>query len=371
MQHKNEHEQYAAVITKLVTLVVILTLALGTCILFLINGIPSFLKMESINPEKDKIAKEKVTEFNKLKGGETKLSEEKMQVWIAPDISAISNDANGDLIKYGRELITNTSKYLGPKGSVAHFSNGMNCQNCHLEAGTKPFGNNYSVVASTYPKFRERSGAIENIYKRVNDCFERSLNGNSLDTLSKEMQAIKAYIVWLGKDVPKKEKPKGSGLTELAYMNYPANPESGKLIYIKKCQICHNENGEGKMNPDGISYQYPPLWGENSYNNGAGLYRLSRFAGYVRSNMPQGATYDNPQLTEEEAWDVAAFVNSQPRPKKDLSKDWPKIAGKPIDHPFGPYADSFTEQQHKYGPFEPIAQAKKKPNKNLELTSNK
>jgi thiosulfate dehydrogenase len=120
------------------------------------------------------------------------------------------------------------------------------------------------------------------------------------------------------------------------------------------------EDGNGKMNGDGVSYQYPPLWGNHSYNMGAGLYRLSRFAGYVKSNMPQGSTYDNPQLTDEEAWDVAAYVNSQPRPAKDLSKDWPRLSGKPIDHPFGPYNDNFSEQQHKYGPFEPIAALRKK-----------
>ena len=114
------------------------------------------------------------------------------------------------------------------------------------------------------------------------------------------------------------------------------------------------------MNTDGIGYAFPPSWGDNSYNNGAGLFRLSRFAGYVKANMPLGATYDNPQLTDEEAWDVAAFVNSLPRPEKDLNKDWPNIAGKPIDHPFGPYADAFTEKQHKYGPFKPIADKAKK-----------
>ena len=76
--------------------------------------------------------------------------------------------------------------------------------------------------------------------------------------------------------------------------------------------------------------------------------------------MPQGVNWDTPQLSDEEAWDVAAFVNSQQRPKKDLHLDWPKISGKPVDHPFGPYADNFTEQQHKYGPFEPIASARKR-----------
>ncbi|MGZ3884998.1 MAG: c-type cytochrome, partial [Bacteroidia bacterium] len=164
----------------------------------------------------------------------------------------------------------------------------------------------------------------------------------------------------LGKDVLKGEKPEGVGITELNYPNRAADPEKGKLAYAFKCKSCHAENGEGKLSADGISYVYPPLWGPKSYNNGAGLFRLSRFAGYIKSNMPQGATYSNPQLSDEEAWDIAAFVNSQPHPEKDQSRDWPKLTGKPVDHPFGPYADAFSEQQHKYGPFAPIAAARKK-----------
>ncbi|QNA46861.1 c-type cytochrome [Lacibacter sediminis] len=261
---------------------------------------------------------------------------------------------DGKLIWYGHELIANTSKYLGPKGSVLQISNGMNCQNCHLDAGTKPWGNNYSAVYTTYPKFRDRSGGIETIYKRVNDCMERSLNGTALDTNSKEMQAIYAYIKWLGEDLKKGDKPKGSGIVELPYLNRAADPGKGKTVFVQKCQTCHGANGEGQLNMDGMTYTYPPLWGKNSYNVGAGLFRLSRFAGYVKNNMPQGTDYHAPQLSDEEAWDVAAFVNSQPRPSKDLGSDWPDISKKPIDHPFGPYADTFTEQQHKYGPFAPI-----------------
>src|SRR6185312_8971469 len=102
-----------------------------------------------------------------------------------------------------------------------------------------------------------------------------------------------------------------------------------------------------------IGYAFPPLWGKNSYNDGAGLYRLSSFTDFVKSNMPFGTSWQHPILTDAQAWDVAAYVNSQPRPHKDQSMDWKNIAEKPIDFPSGPYADSFSEKQHKYGPFLP------------------
>ncbi|HMC96881.1 MAG TPA: c-type cytochrome, partial [Flavobacteriales bacterium] len=235
------------------------------------------------------------------------------------------------------------------------------------DAGTRPWGNNYGSVASLYPKFRERSGTRETIVKRVNDCMERSLNGIPLDSTSREMRAIVSYITWVGSAVPKGEKAKGSGIVELAFLDRAADPVRGKNVFLAKCMTCHNPDGQGKQNPDGRTYLYPPLWGPHSFNTGAGLYRLSRIAGYAKANMPQGATWDRPQLTDEEAWDVAAYVNSQEHPVMDLGRDWPNLAGKPVDHPFGPYTDTFTEVQHKFGPFGPIAEAhttvegKKKP----------
>lgn len=286
-------------------------------------------------------------------------------LWKAPDENLIPASEEGDAIRYGRELIAHTSEFLGPNGKVMTISNGMNCQNCHLDAGTRPFGNNYSAVASTYPKFRARSGTEESIEKRVNDCFERSLNGKALADDSREMKAIVAYINWLGKEVPKGETPKGAGLMELTYLDRPASPENGLVLYEQKCVVCHGKSGEGILNESGNSYIYPPLWGDKSYNHGAGLYRLSRFAGYIKANMPLGATYSEPQLTDEEAWDIAAYVNSLHRPKRDLSNDWPDISKKPFDHPFGPFTDGFSEEQHKYGPFKPILEKQKELSKQV------
>lgn len=268
-------------------------------------------------------------------------------LWTAPDSASMPTQE----IRYGRELIAKTAYYLGPKGIVDSISNGMNCQNCHLEAGTKPFGNNFGSVASLYPKFRARSGGLESLEKRVNDCIQRSLNGKPLDSLSKEMRAMVAYISWLGKDVPKGKKAEGSGLMEIKFLNRAADSVNGKLVYEQKCVVCHQKNGSGMLASNKKAYVYPPLWGEHSFNTGAGLFRISNFAKYIRANMPNGATHDQPILTEEEAWDISAYVVSMPRTKKEFKADWPKIETKPFDHPFGPYTDAMSEEQHKYGPW--------------------
>ena len=280
--------------------------------------------------------------------------------WIAPDVGTISDPKQKAQVEYGKELIAHTAKYLGPNGSVLQISNGLNCQNCHLQAGAAIFGNNYGSVASLYPKFRARSGTTENIYRRVNDCFERSLNGKAIDTAGVEMQALVAYINFLGTNVKKGKTAEGSGLKDISFLDRSADSAKGSIVYTSKCQSCHQANGEGLFNKEKTEYIYPALWGKNSFNDGAGLYRLSNFAKYVKYNMPQGVTHQNPQLSDEEAWDVAAFINAQPRPHLDVPRDWPDMARKPFDHPFGPYGDSFSQKQHKVGPFKSIIEGQNK-----------
>lgn len=279
------------------------------------------------------------------------------EAWQAPDINLVQLTPEGEMIRYGRELIVNTSSYLGPEGTVATLTNGMNCQNCHLQAGIKAFGNSFAAVAANYPKYRDRSGMMESIEFRINDCMERSLNGKGIDSLSKEMKAMVAYFKWIGKEVPPKTKPTGAGITEISYLSRAADPQKGRIVYKTQCIRCHGNNGEGVFYEDSSGYRYPPLWGQHSYNVSAGLYRLSRLAAFIKYNMPFDLAMLSPQLTDEEAWDVAAFIISQPRPEKKFPQDWPKLETKPPDYPFGPYADHFSEQQHKYGPFIPIKQA--------------
>lgn len=341
----------APIVTKLVNIIAVLLVVIITLIIVLIVNRPpgkEVLLTERKVPQPDQYGN-----FTEAGKQAALLPKDTIQYWHAPEVESMGE--NKEMIDYGKDLIVHTSLYFGENGSIYKTStNGMNCQNCHLDAGTKVFGNNYSAVASTYPKYRARSGAVENIYKRVNDCFERSLNGKALDTSSKEMQSIVAYINWLGKDVKKGEKPAGSGFKDLSFISRAADPEKGKMVYVEKCQSCHQPNGLGLMNDTKTAYTYPPLWGAHSYNDGAGLYRLSNFAKFIKYNMPLGVLHNSSLLTDEEAWDVAAFVNSQNRPHKDARNDWPKISEKPVDHPFGPYTDGFSEKQHKYGPFKEI-----------------
>ena len=286
---------------------------------------------------------------------------DKNTVWQAPDWSLLPLDPEKKLVAYGRDLVAHTTDYFGEKGLLRpNTINDLNCQNCHLDAGCKPFGNNYSGVAANYPKMRARSGQMESIAYRVNDCFQRSLNGAPLDTNSREMRAIVAYITWLGANVPIKAAPKGVGLVELPFLDRPADPVQGAVIYAASCARCHGQDGQGLPMPDSPR-SYPPLWGDRSYAESAGLFRLSRLAGYVKANMPFGVSYSSPQLSDAEAWDVAAYINSQPRPAhRFLKEDWPNMAKKTFDHPFGPFVDPYSEQQHKYGPFQPIVDFYKK-----------
>lgn len=277
--------------------------------------------------------------------------------WVGPDITSDTTikGEERNLILYGQDLIAHTSKYFGPKGSVSKLTNGMNCQNCHLNAGNQPWGNNYGGVYSTYPKYRDRSGRVESIYKRVSDCMERSLNGKALDSNSREYTAIYSYIKYLGKNVKKDTKPNGSGIEKIKLLDRSADPQKGKIVYVAKCQICHGNNGQGQLLANNAEYAYPPVWGEHSYNDGAGLYRISNLAGYIKNNMPfLQTTHEKPTLSDEQSWDLAAYINSQPRPHMNQSKDWPNIKKKPFDYPYGPYADSFSEQQHKFGPYQII-----------------
>lgn len=286
-------------------------------------------------------------------------------IFTPPDTSTIPKSATGDMIRYGRELLVNFPYYLGPKGTVGKYGgNGLGCQNCHLEAGTRPYGLNYFSAHARYPQYRSREGRILTLAERVNNCIERPLNGRPMPLDSKEMVAMVTYMQWLGKNVPVGGNVEGDRLKEITLLDRPADPIKGRVVYEKHCMRCHGDEGQGVLKEDGIAYVYPPLWGKLSYQPGSSMHRLIKSAQFIKYNMPQDlARWDKPVLTDEEAFDVAAYVNDDKlheRPQPNLDTEYPVLKEKPVDYYWPPYVDGFTPEQHKYGPFKPIIEWRKK-----------
>ena len=285
-------------------------------------------------------------------------------IWAVPEVGALPDDNQGRLVRRGRDLVTATYAHIGPEVSdptKRYAGNNLACGNCHLEAGTKKFGLPIFGLYDEFPRYNARSGAEITIEERVNSCMTRSLNGRAIPSDAPEMLAFVAYIKFLSSGVPPDRRIPGLGAGKIPELDRAADPTRGRAIYVAKCQGCHNTDGSGirrSLPTTDLGYIVPPLWGPDSFNDGAGMDRLITAANFVHSNMPQGADYLNPVLSTTAAWDVAAFVVSRPRPHKHgLEKDFPDLVQKPVDTPYGPYVDGFGAEQHKYGPFAPIRAA--------------
>ncbi|MFA7060394.1 MAG: c-type cytochrome, partial [Pedobacter sp.] len=285
--------------------------------------------------------------------------------WLPPLVKNIPQGEEGELIRYGALLLTNTYSQLGPgaKDEKMRFSgNALNCTSCHMDNGAKQFGLPWMGVSQTYPQYRGREDQVQGLEKRINGCFERSLNGKEMPADSREMKAMVAYVNWLSKDMTKDVF--GLGTPKYEGPNRKADVKIGENVYSRFCMSCHGENGTGyqSMSAGGSgSHVAPALWGSSSYNNGAGMNRLLTTAAFVHSNMPLGTPWNYPSITNEDAYDVAAYLSSKERPKMSgLEKDYPKLEKKAADCPYPPYADDFSQEQHQYGPFQAIKEAHKK-----------
>ena len=263
-----------------------------------------------------------------------------------------------DLIRYGYDLFQNTSKHIGngskEKGSV-YAGNNLSCNNCHLWSGTKAYAAPLVGIIQRFPQFRGRENKIGTIEERINGCMERSMNGKTMPLDSKQMKGLLAYMNWLSRYAPKDGKIFGQGFVKINIPDRTVDFEKGKLVFEAKCVLCHAKDGQGLKSNVGYGYQYPPLWGKDSYNDGAGMTRVITAARFIKANMPFGVTYENPILTDEEAYDVAGFINRQHRPsKKNRERDFPDLKRKPVSTPYPPYADTFSIRQHQMGPYLPI-----------------
>lgn len=239
----------------------------------------------------------------------------------APSDDSIPAGMEGDLVRRGRLLATKTVEEL-----PALVGADLHCTSCHLEGGTRANAGPWVGISSLYPEYRARAGREITLEERIDECFERSVNGRPPGHESAEMKALVAYMTWLSRDVPKGSEVIGRGFAKL---ERPPNvdPDSGKHSYAVRCASCHGTEGEGKRADDG-SVQFPPLWGERSFNIGAGMARLDTAAAFVRHNMPLGQA---ESLTIWETYDIAAYFTENARADfAGKGSDWPR-GGKPRD----------------------------------------
>ncbi|MHB1117245.1 c-type cytochrome [Sideroxydans sp.] len=238
-----------------------------------------------------------------------------------PSEESMPSGPMGDAIRYGHQLTTQTQVY-----AKKYVGNELNCTSCHLNGGRTPNAAPWVGIWGVFPEYRTRNAQVNTLQDRVNDCFQRSMNGKPLPVDSKEMNGILAYMWWLSKDVPTGVDVAGRGFKRIKAERAP-DTAKGKAIYAEKCSACHGADGQGMKGPEG-EYMFPALWGPKSFNIAAGMARLNTAAAFVKANMPLG---QGGSLTDQEAYDVAAYFTQQPRPDYAAKKkDWPN-GDKPKD----------------------------------------
>jgi thiosulfate dehydrogenase len=206
-----------------------------------------------------------------------------------------------EAVMLGYNIMMNTPKY-----AASNVGNKLSCTNCHFNGGITPGGKNNGIslvgVAATYPTYKKRQNYAVDLVTRTNDCFMRSMNGKPLQSDSREMNAIVTYYHWISNGLPIYAAIPWLRLKQIKADGTP-DPSKGRLTFAGQCAVCHGNNGQGTQ-------AGPPLWGKDSYNDGAGMHQVKNFATFVKWNMPRS----NPDLSTEDSRNVAAFVRTQSRP---------------------------------------------------------
>ena len=219
--------------------------------------------------------------------------------------AAAPADAFGDAVRLGEKLLTQTSA-MAPR----HVGNSLACSNCHLDAGRKAGAAPLWAAFVNYPAFRAKNGEINSFQKRVQDCFLYSMNGAPPPLGSRELLAIESYAAYMARGLPSGMSPPGRGFPKIAAPAQAADDTRGARVFAEKCSICHGGDGAGKI--DAGTVVYPPLWGPQSYNWGAGMATIDKAAAFIHANMPLG---QEGSLSVQQAWDVAMFIDGQVRPQ--------------------------------------------------------
>lgn len=224
--------------------------------------------------------------------------------FMPPSESDMPAGEFGDMVKLGRNIFVHTQTYA--KGLVG---NGLNCVNCHLDAGRKADSAPLWGAYVMFPAYRSKNHKVNSFEDRLAGCFRFSMNGTAPAYNSKEMIALTSYSYWLAKGAPTGMELAGHGYPKLENPPLPPDAQRGAAVFQANCAICHGADGLGsKVNGQ---YAFPPLWGNDSYNAGAGMHSVKNAAAFIKANMPLGK---GNSLSLQEAWDVAQFVDSHDRP---------------------------------------------------------
>lgn len=224
---------------------------------------------------------------------------------VAPGEDTIPNDKYGDDVRLGKKIFTETYKY-----GRRYAGNDLTCANCHLDAGRMPNAGPMWAAYGMYPAYREKTDRSNSLEERIQQCFRFSLNGFAPALDAPELRALVSYIHFLSRGVPIGMDMPGRGYPQVVRTGSDPSPKRGADIYGAKCATCHGTNGAGVQKAGG-GYTWPPLWGMDAYNKGAGMANNETLAGFIKANMPLGQPWS---LADQEALDVAAYINLQIRP---------------------------------------------------------
>jgi len=221
-----------------------------------------------------------------------------------PDPEDIPEGEFGDVIRLGKNIFTDTQTYAS-----AYVGNGLNCVNCHLDAGRKPDSAPLWAAYGMFPAYRDKNKQVNSYEDRLAGCFRFSMNGKAPPLGGKEMVALTSYSYWLAKGAPIGVALKGRGYPELDQPTLAPDEVRGKVVFEANCAICRGADGQGTLVKG--RYVFPPLWGSQSFNAGAGMSKIHNAAGFIQANMPLG---QGGSLSLQDAWDVAKFMTSHGRP---------------------------------------------------------
>ncbi|MGU3452847.1 c-type cytochrome [Methylobacterium sp. 391_Methyba4] len=219
--------------------------------------------------------------------------------------SVIPDDDFGQVIRLGERIFRDTGAE-----ARAFVGNDLRCTNCHLDRGRLGHSAPLWAAYLVYPAYRAKNGHVNTFAERLQGCFRYSMNGKAPPLGDPVLVALETYAAFLAHGAPVGMKLPGQGYPKLAKPQ-GLDRAHGREVYAAKCALCHGGDGAGQASPDG-TVVFPPLWGARSYNWGAGMSSVVNAAGFIKANMPLS---QGNSLTDAEAWDVAAYIDSRERPQ--------------------------------------------------------